>query len=148
MAVAQPGFIVPTTIPGWPSPPVGLYETCSAALVAAGFPSAIHHEPSGFWVSDVPTVNATMAAYVGGSSELAFTKAQKQAALDVLFDASFDLKAFIRAGTSTTVAAAGVGTFLAQITNNYRSLRASIAAAANVAAVNAININSGWPGNP
>lgn len=145
---AQPGLIVPTTIPGWPNPPAGMYEACSAALIAAGFPGTVHHEPAGFWVPDVPTVNATMTAYVGGSSELTFTKAQKQAALDVLFDGSFDLKAFIRAGTSTTVAAAGVGTFLAQITNNYRSLRASIAAAANVAAVNAININAGWPSNP
>lgn len=79
---------------------------------------------------------------------IAFLRAQKQGALDAFFDANFDLKAFIRAGSAATVTAANVGTFLATITNNYRALRASIAAAADAATVNAININSGWPSNP
>ncbi len=72
----------------------------------------------------------------------------KQQALDDLLDGNFDLKAFIRAGTSATITAANVGSFLATITNNYRSLRAQIAAAASVSAINAINFNSGWPNNP
>lgn len=75
-------------------------------------------------------------------------QAAKQAQLDALFDIKFDLAKFIRAGTATTVTAANVGTFLSQITNNYRTLRASIAAAASVAAVNAIDVTAGWPSNP
>ena len=61
---------------------------------------------------------------------------------------NFDLAKFIRGGTATGITAAQVGTFLATITNNYRTLRASIANAANVAAVNAVNIAAGWPANP
>lgn len=75
-------------------------------------------------------------------------RAAKQAQLDALFDAKFDLAKFIRAGTATAVTAANIGTFLAQITNNYRTLRASIAGAASVSAVNAIDATSGWPSNP
>jgi hypothetical protein len=75
-------------------------------------------------------------------------RTQKQTALDALFDANFDLAKFIRGGTATTITAANVGTFLATITNNYRSLRAQIAAASTLATLNAININSGWPSNP
>lgn len=71
-----------------------------------------------------------------------------QTQLDNLLDNNFDLVKFIRAGTSTTVTATNVGTFLATICDNYRTLRASIAAASTWAALNAININSGWPSNP
>jgi hydrogenase maturation factor len=71
-----------------------------------------------------------------------------QAALDLLLDMNFDLKAFIRAGTSTTVTGTNVGTFLATICDNYRTIRASIAAATTLTQLNAININSGWPANP
>jgi len=79
---------------------------------------------------------------------LAFFQAQYQAKLDAFFDANFDLKAFIRAGSSTTVTGTNVGNFLATITNNYRTLRAQITAATTVAQVQAVNINSGWPANP
>jgi len=71
-----------------------------------------------------------------------------QAQLDDLLDNHFDLPKFIRAGTSTTVTATNVGTFLATIVDNYRTLRAQIAAATSFAQLNAININSGWPSNP
>lgn len=137
-----------SSVPGGSNPVPGLAEAAKNAMIAGGFAGILSFAPEGLLVSDVSTTTAAMNAYAGSATELAFIKSQKQAALDVLFDASFDLKAFIRAGTATTVAAAGVGTFLAQITNNYRSLRASIASAANVAAVNAININAGWPSNP
>jgi len=79
---------------------------------------------------------------------LAWWKTYWQLQLDTLLDNNFDLKAFIRAGNSTSVTGTQVGNFLATITDNYRSLRASIAAAASVAAVQAININNGWPSNP
>lgn len=75
-------------------------------------------------------------------------RAAKQTALDALLDNNFDLKAFIRAGSSTTVTGTNVGNFLATICDNYRSLRSQIAAAANLTALNSININSGWPSNP
>jgi hypothetical protein len=97
------------------------------------------------WTSDSVTTayNAFQATW-----PLATVQAQKQALLDLMFDAKFDLKAFIRSGSATNIAAAGVGTFLATITNNYRSLRAQIAAAPTSAAVLAIDITSGWPVNP
>lgn len=79
---------------------------------------------------------------------LGYAKAAKQAALDAFLDANFDFKAFIRAGTITTLTGAQVGTFIASISNNYRTIRANIAAAGTVGAVNAISINSGWPANP
>lgn len=148
MATAQPGIIAVTNIPGWPSPAPGLAAACQAALVAAGFSPQYSISPDGLHVSDVPTVTTAMAAFAGSATELAFWQARQQAALDAFFNANFDLAAFIRAGTATGITAANVGTFLATITNNYRSLRASIAAAANVAAVQAININAGWPSNP
>ena len=85
------------------------------------------------------------AAY---NATLAGAKVVAQANLDTFFDLNFDLKAFIRAGQNTAVTAAGVGNFLATITNNYRSLRAQINAATTVVQVQAININSGWPSNP
>lgn len=91
---------------------------------------------------------SSLAAAQNAFFPLANFQAQKQAQLDALFDANFDLPKFIRAGASTGVTAAGVGTFLAQITNNYRTLRASIAAAASVAAVAAIDVTTGWPANP
>lgn len=94
-----------------------------------------------------PTPVQILTAY---QSIATFTECQSdlQQALDNLFDANFDLKAFIRTGSSTSVTAAGVGTFLATICNNYRLLRASIAAATNLSQLNAISIISGWPGNP
>ncbi len=79
---------------------------------------------------------------------LTWWKSSRQGDLDTLLDANFDLKAFIRAGMATNVTAAGVGTFLATICNNYRSLRAQISAAVTIADIQSININSGWPANP
>lgn len=132
-----------------PNPvPDGLLAACENALTAAGFSPLISFAPDGVHVSDVATVNSVLASYVGSASQLAFNKAQKQATLDALFDANFDLAKFIRGGTSTGITAANVGTFLATITNNYRSLRAQISAASTLATLNATNVNSGWPSNP
>jgi hypothetical protein len=141
------GIIPVTNIPGWPIPVAGVRESVDAALVAAGFGISTI-APDGLHVGDIATANSVLSTYVGSATELSWNQTQKQAALDALLNNNFDLKAFIRAGTLTTVTATGVGTFLATINNNYRSLRSQIAAAANVAAVNAININSGWPSNP
>lgn len=77
-----------------------------------------------------------------------YVKQKKQAALDAFLDANFDFKAFIRAGTVSNLTGAQVGTFIASSSNNYRSIKASIAAASTVAAVNAINVTTGWPANP
>lgn len=137
------GVIPVTSLPGWPAPVAGILENMTAAN---GGPC--QHAPDGIHVSDVTLAQAYVSAYVGGAAELAWTKQRKQTALDALFDANFDLAKFIRAGTVTTITAANVGTFLATITNNYRSLRAQIAGAADLATLSAININSGWPGNP
>lgn len=130
-----------TSLPGWPSPPNGLIS--KLAEVTPCFVS-----PDGLNVGDVTVAQNFISTYVGSATELSFNKTQKQTALDALFDANFDLAKFIRGGTITTITAANVGTFLATIANNYRSLRAQIAAASSVAALNAININAGWPSNP
>lgn len=127
------------------SPLLGLMET----IEAAGHVVVV--SPSGWEVKDAATAAAVqniINSYAGSASQLSYTKTQKQAALDAAFNANFDLAAFIRGGTATNVTSANVGTFLATITNNYRSLRAQITAAASVAAVNSINLNSGWPNNP
>lgn len=126
-----------------PSPvPAGLKET----IEAQGH--SVCAEPSGWLVDDVTAVQAIINAYSGGAGELTYWRNLWQTHLDAEFDQHFDLAKFIRGGTVTTVTATNVGSFLAQITNNYRSLRAQIAAAATVAAVQAISITSGWPSNP
>lgn len=104
--------------------------------------------PDGVYADDQAAVSALLASYAGSPGQLAWAKRVKQAALDDQFDQHFDLAKFIRGGTVATVTAAQVGSFLATITNNYRSLRTSIAAASTVAAVQAINIAGGWPSNP
>lgn len=136
-----------STIPGWPSPLAGARESLDAALAAAGKGQSVY-SALGLHVQDVDLANTTLSSYAGSAAQLSFVKTQKQAALDKAFDANFDLEKFIRGGTATNITATNVGTFLATITNNYRTLRASIANAATVAAVNAVNINSGWPSNP
>lgn len=122
--------------------PTGL---CAAFQTQGHF---VAQAPEGWLVDDAAAFLTFVSAYSGSATELSWSKTQKQTALDTLFDANFDLAKFIRAGTLTTVTAAQFGTFLATITNNYRSLRAQIATASTVAAVNAINVSSGWPSNP
>lgn len=79
---------------------------------------------------------------------LANARRNKQELLDIQFQTRFDLIKFIQQGTATNVTGTQVGNFLASTTNNYRSLKASIATAATPAAVNAIDITAGWPANP
>ena len=131
-----PGYTNPTS----PNALIDLEARLGARIYAVG----------GVWFTDGdPTaVQNYLNSYVGGPDELAYYRSAQQALLDAEFDQHFDLAKFIRGGTVTTVTATNVGNFLAQITNNYRSLRAQIAAAATVAAVQAINIASGWPSNP
>lgn len=91
--------------------------------------------------SQITTAYQSVAPVSEGKSDL-------QTQLDAFLDQLMNFNAFIRAGTSTTVTGTNVGTFLATICNNYRTLRASITAATTWAGLNAININSGWPANP
>lgn len=144
--MAAPGIIPNSSVP---SPiPDGLLEACEAALGQAGLLVKVTRAPDGLHVSDVPTVIATISSYVGGAAQLAYHKAQKQAALDTFFNANFDFLQIVHGGTSSNVSVGSFMSLLAGALNNYRSLRSSIANAANVAAVNAINVNSGWPANP
>ena len=128
------------TMPG--TIPAGMCE----AIEFAGH--SIVNTPAGWFADNAAAVQAIINAFSGSANELQYWQRLWQTKLDAEFDANFDLAKFIRGGTVTTVTAANVGNFLAQITNNYRSLRAQIAAAATVAAVQAINIASGWPSNP
>lgn len=101
----------------------------------------------GLGFSAAPLLAAyTIAAAI--PAPVADLQACLQAALMALFTQNFNLQQFIINGTAATVTATQVGTFLATITNNFRSLRASIAAATTVSQLNAININAGWPSNP
>jgi hypothetical protein len=133
--------IAVTTIPGWPSPVAGVMESLSSLMACSISPDGLH-------VADGSTATTFLNTYVGSATELSWNKTQKQIALDALLDNHFDLTAFIRAGTVTTLTATNIGTFLATISNNYRTLRASIAVAADLTTLNAININAGWPSNP
>lgn len=135
------GIIPLTNIPGWPTPSSGILTQLSAV-------TSYCISPDGLEVGDITAAQNFLSSYVGSATEFSFNQTLKQAALDALFDSHFDLAKFIRGGTITTITAANVGTFLATIANNYRSLRAQIAAASSVAALNAININAGWPSNP
>ena len=139
------GIIPVTSIPGWPQPDPALPTYCQNQLIAAGFPPTYSFAPDGLHVSDVPTVNAAFSSLSGSQGQLQFYKDQKQNALDALLLNNFNLISFIMAGNATPVTANQIGTFLATITTNYRTLRASITAATTVAQVQAININAGWP---
>ena len=75
-------------------------------------------------------------------------QSQKKEQLDIFFDKNFDLAKFIKTGTVSTITGAQIGTFLAQMTNNYRTLKSNIASAATIPAVQAIDVTSGWPSNP
>jgi hypothetical protein len=142
------GTIPVANIPGWPNPPPGLMPACQKSLDDAQISGSVSMRAQGLHTPDVANTTAVLNSYSGGTDELNFAKNDKQTRLDTLVDENFDLKAFIRDGTITTVTGANVGNYLAQITNNYRSLRSQIANAASVAAVNAINLNQGWPSNP
>jgi hypothetical protein len=141
------GVISPTLIPGWPTPVFGVRETLDQDLINAGFGGSIL-SPDGIHVGDVTIAQNSLNTYVGSAKELSFNQSAKQAALDTYLNTNFNLVAFIRAGTVTSVTGTQLANFLATINNNYRTLRAQIAAATTVAQVNAINVNSGWPSNP
>jgi hypothetical protein len=77
-----------------------------------------------------------------------YVRMRKQEDLDEYLDTNFDFTAFIRAGTVTTTTGTQVAAFIAANNNRYRVLRASIAAASTIAAINAIVVTTGWPANP
>lgn len=135
------GIIPVTSIPGWPNLSDGILQHLAAITPCFVSPDGLH-------VGDVTAAQSFLSAFSGSATELSHWQSKTQTALDALLDNNFDLKAFIRAGTASSITAANVGTFLATITNNYRGLRAQIAAATTVAQVQAININAGWPNNP
>ena len=116
--------------------------------VASSQGLAVEIAPDGIYASDAIAVQALFASYSGSASELQWQQQQKQSALDILFNEHFDLAAFIRNGTVIGITATQVGTFLATIVNNYRTLRANIAAATSLAQVQAIDVTKGWPSNP
>jgi hypothetical protein len=82
------------------------------------------------------------------STSLAIQQALKQAQLDALLATKADTVGMVQGGQSSTTTGTGVANYLSASTNNYRSLRAQIAAATTAAQVQAININGGWPSNP
>lgn len=123
--------------------PVG-NATYQAWLVGGNQPTRIDSEKS---------LGEVLARYIDillvlTSTVLAIQQALKQAQLDAILGADVDIIVMVQNGSVTTLTGTQVATFLANSTNNYRSLRAQIAAATTAAQVQAININAGWPANP
>jgi hypothetical protein len=145
----NPGVSLPVTIDAVAADAVGadiVTPTAPpAAVIGQKIVEAAPTQVAGAWTQVWTQVALSAPELV---VELATHKATKQAALDTLFSANFDLASFIRSGTNAAVTAAQVGTFLATITNNYRTLKASIANAATAAAADAIVVTGGWPANP
>lgn len=134
-----------------------------AAVTPSNYAIVLSHFTTTLTASAFPAIQARLAVapasvvdgmYFDGTSfgftplTLLDAKALKQAQLDAFFNAHFDLASFIRDGTVTTVTATQVGTFLATITNNYRTIRANKDAAGTIAAAMAIDVTAGWPSNP
>jgi hypothetical protein len=116
--------------------------TYQSWLLAAGNPTKVDTEGSlgpvlgPYWATTPP------------STVLAVAQAQKQARLDQILNDHVDIGGLVRDGTVTTITGTQVSNFLASGTNNYRSLRAQIAAATTAAQANAIDVTAGWPANP
>jgi hypothetical protein len=128
--------------PGYVSKP-GLVQAIEAAGIAVSNVGGV------LYVSDLPAAQAIAASY----NPLPYLKSNPDGTgkLDLLLaynQANFSLIAFIQNGSVTNVTGAQVSGFLANWTNNYRTLRASINAAPDQPTLAAINIATGWPSNP
>jgi hypothetical protein len=82
------------------------------------------------------------------STALVIQQALTQAQLDQLLAQKADTVNMVQGGQNSSTTGTGVANYLSASTNNYRSLRAQIAAATTAGQVQAININAGWPANP
>jgi hypothetical protein len=141
------GIIPPANVPGWPNLALGMIPTCSKKMTDIGN-KAVFMSNAGVHTPDTTATQATLNTYAGSSDELTYNQTVKQQALFDLVVAKYNLRELADLGTTTTMTGTQVGTYLAGVGNNYRSLKAQIKAAATVAAVNAININAGWPAYP
>lgn len=86
-------------------------------------------------------------AIIDSYDPLPYLKARKTAILQANAEERIDLFKLIDAG-SAQITNAQFTTFMVAVTNRYRALKSQIASAADQAALSAINISSGWPGNP
>jgi len=142
------GNIPVSSIPGWPTPPEGYMAACQTSLDNAGIKGNLFLSPQGLHTPDVANTTAVLNGYVGSSAELTYAKDTRKRSLYDLVDNYYDLRALADGNTTTNLSANTVGTYLANVGNNYRTKKAAINAAATVAAVNAVNINTGWPAYP
>lgn len=116
-------------------------------LNAGGLPSSVNSETelgdvlASYILSNFPGMNVN-------STVLTIQQDLRQAQLDLILVTNADMVTLVKAGQSTTLTGPGLSGFLATSTNNYRALRAQIAAAITPADVRAVPINSGWPNNP
>lgn len=79
---------------------------------------------------------------------LAWWKAAKLAEHLAYLQSFLNLANFVDAGTLTTVTGTQFSNFMASLTDNYRTKKASIIAATTSAQVIAIDVTSGYPANP
>ena len=112
------------------------------SIVAQGF--RIWIENGQAFADDPVAVQAIINAF----DPLPTLKAAKLATLKAAVSARADMFGLMDSGSSTTVSATQFGTFWAAAINNYRVLKAQIAAAPDAATLAAINLGTGWPANP
>lgn len=124
----------PVAAPAWAPPSGGTAVLLSGQQLIDAVPGATYN--SGTFVFTPPL------------QQIALVKAAKQAELIAYFRRFFDLTEFVLAGSLNTVTVTQLNNFQVQIINNERTLRANIAAAATISAVNAIDLTAGWPSNP
>jgi hypothetical protein len=123
-------------------PPAGLKE----AIEHAGH--AVSHAPEGWLVDDAAAVQAIISAYSGSATELGYWQRRRQAELVIEYERRTDPLVIADGATDTSVTAATLGGYQAACVNNYRSLKAQIAAATTASGLQAINPLSGWPAFP
>jgi hypothetical protein len=106
-------------------------------------------QENGVWIADDPVaVQAIIDAFDPMTYLRADPRDGKLKRLQDAFDARTSLFAIADGGTVQTVTAAQFGNFCASAINVYRAKKAAIQAATNAAELNAVDLTTGWPGNP
>ena len=126
-----------------PNPtPTGLKE----AIEHAGH--VVTHAPEGWLVDDAVAVQNIISSYSGSANELGYWQRRRLAEAAAEYLRRIDPLVTADGATDTTVTAATLGGYQASCVNNYRTLKAQIAAAPTASGLQAISPLSGWPAFP
>lgn len=105
-------------------------------------------------VTQVESVGKTQAQITAdyitfqGTWPLPWCQTYQLAALLAYLQNYLNLANFVDGGSSTGVTGTNVGSFLASLTNNYRTKKQAIQNASTSAQVWAVDFTTGWPANP